>query len=231
MLILVPSPLSQQEAALPLLENDLPLVRRCTTWVVENAKPARAALGLLNMALPLRDLALYEINSLDHAEKVKLLQRAKSGEPIALMSDAGCPGVADPGSELVKMAHDIGCPVHPLVGPSSILLALMASGLNGQQFKFNGYPPVAAVERDAWIKRSEQESRAQRCTQIVIETPFRNEKLLDALCKNLQTGTRLCLAWDLTGPGQTIISQTVARWKENPAVPGKQPCIFMWLAA
>ncbi|HEX4879352.1 MAG TPA: SAM-dependent methyltransferase [Limnobacter sp.] len=230
MLILVPSPLSQQQAALPVLADDLPLVRACTTWVVENAKPARAALGLLGMPKPIRELVLHEINTLDHAAKLALVERAKSGESIALMSDAGCPGVADPGSELVRMAHDAGCLVHPLVGPSSVLLALMASGMNGQQFKFNGYPPVEASERDAWIKRSEQESRTQRCTQIVIETPFRNDRLLEALCNTLQASTRLCLAWDLTGHAQTIISQPVHLWQNRPRVPGKQPCIFMWLA-
>lgn len=216
---------------MPLLAADLPKVQACNTWVVENAKPARAALGLFKMPKPLRELTLHEIGTLDHAAKVTLLERAKAGEPIGLLSDAGCPGVADPGSELVQMAHEMGCAVHPLVGPSSILLALMASGLNGQQFKFNGYLPVDATDRDNWIKRSEQESRVQQCTQIVIETPFRNERLLEALCKTLQGNTRLCLAWDLTGPGETIISQTVAHWRNNPKAPGKQPCIFMWLAS
>ncbi|WP_370264229.1 SAM-dependent methyltransferase [Limnobacter sp.] len=231
MLILVPSPLSQIGPCLPVLQQDLPLVQSCRTWVVENAKPARAALGLINMPVPIRELELHEMAQVQAPEMFALLGRAAAGEPIALMSDAGCPGVADPGAQWVRKAHELGCPVHPLVGPSSLLLALMASGMNGQQFKFNGYPPVDAAARDAWIRNSEKESRQQNCTQLAIETPFRNDRLLDALCKVLHPSTLLCLAWDLTGPGQTIKSQTVAQWRKKPEAPGKQPCLFLWLAA
>lgn len=230
MLYLVPSPLSQKTPKLPLLEADLPLVRQCNTWLVENAKPARAALGHFNMPTAIRDLQIFEIAQLNPQQRQDIVQRCKAGEPIAVMSDAGCPGVADPGAEIVGLAHRLGCPVHPLVGPSSILLALMGSGLNGQNFRFYGYPPLDPGQRDAWIKQTERESRTQRCTQIVIETPFRNDKLIEALLKQLSDSTLLCIGWDLTGDEQQIQTKTVEQWKKRMPTPGKSPCLFLWLS-
>lgn len=231
MLYLVPSPLSQRTPKLPLLSADMPLIQGCRTWLVENAKPARAALGLLNMPVAIRELQIYEISQLDTQKRQTLINQCKAGEPMAVMSDAGCPGVADPGAEIVALAHKLSCPVYPLVGPSSILLALMGSGLNGQNFRFYGYPPLEPAQRDLWIKQTERESKAQKCTQIVIETPFRNEKLIDALLKQLSSETLLCVAWDLTGDEQHIHTRTVAQWKKQPPAPGKAPCLFLWLAS
>jgi 16S rRNA (cytidine1402-2'-O)-methyltransferase len=119
--------------------------------------------------------------------------------------------------------------VRPLVGPSSILLALMGSGLNGQRFTFHGYPPVETRERDAWIKQTEHASKQEKCTQISIETPFRNEKLIEALTKTLEEKTRLCVAWDLTGDEECIQTKSIAQWRKNPPKPSKFPCLFLWL--
>lgn len=230
MLYLVPSPLSQKTPKQSVMGADLPRVQSCCTWLVENAKPARAALAHFDMPLPIRELQLHEISKLDATQRRELIDRCKQGEPMGILSDAGCPGVADPGSEIVALAHDMNCPVHPLVGPSSILLALMGSGLNGQNFHFHGYPPLDPTSREAWIKQSDRDSKTHGCTQMVIETPFRNEKLIDALLKNLGTNTRLCMAWDLTGEEEYIQTKTVAQWKKQVPNPGKLPCLFLWLS-
>lgn len=230
MLYLVPSPLSQKTPKLPVLQADLPLVQQCKIWLVENAKPARAALGHFNMPVAIRDLQILEISKLDVDQRSALIEQCKTGKPIAVMSDAGCPGVADPGAEIVALAHKMGCPVNPLVGPSSILLALMGSGLNGQSFRFHGYPPLEPAQRDSWIKQTERESKSQNCTQLVIETPFRNDKLIESLIKQLSDSTLLCVGWDLTGDEQFIQTKTVANWRKQPPAPGKLPCLFLWLA-
>lgn len=230
MLYLVPSPLSQKTPKLPVLQADLPLVQQCKIWLVENAKPARAALGHFNMPVAIRDLQILEISKLDVDQRSALIEQCKTGKPIAVMSDAGCPGVADPGAEIVALAHKMGCPVNPLVGPSSILLALMGSGLNGQSFRFHGYPPLEPAQRDSWIKQTERESKSQNCTQLVIETPFRNDKLIESLIKQLSDSTLLCVGWDLTGDEQFIQTKTVANWRKQPPTPGKLPCLFLWLA-
>lgn len=229
MLYLVPSPLSQKTPKLSVMAADLPQVQACRTWLVENAKPARAALAYFDLPVPIRELELHEISKMDTAQRRALMDRCKQGEPIGVLSDAGCPGVADPGSEIVALAHQTGCPVHPLVGPSSILLALMGSGLNGQNFHFHGYPPLEPASREMWIKQSDRDSKALNCTQIVIETPFRNEKLIEALLKNLSEHTRLCLAWDLTGAEEYLKTRTVAQWRKEMPNPGKLPCLFLWL--
>lgn len=230
MLYLVPSPLSQKTPKTPVLAADMPLVQQCKVWLVENAKPARAALTQFNMPLAIRELQILEIAQLNPQERHDLVQRCKAGEPVAVMSDAGCPGVADPGAEIVALAHRLECPVYPLVGPSSILLALMGSGLNGQNFRFHGYPPLEPAKRNTWIKQTERESKAQQCTQIVIETPFRNDKLIEALLKELSDSTLLCIGWDLTGDEQHIQTKTVGQWKKRTPAPGKLPCLFLWLS-
>jgi 16S rRNA (cytidine1402-2'-O)-methyltransferase len=148
------------------------------------------------------------------------------------MSEAGCPAVADPGARLVARAHALGVTVRPLVGPSSILLALMASGLNGQSFAFNGYLPVAEAERNARIRLLEDESRKLARTQIFIETPYRNERLLDALLATCRPDTRLCVARDLTSDEEWIHSQPVGTWRRAPRPDlARRPALFLLLAA
>lgn len=231
MIILVPSPLSQSKPALSVLGADLPHIQACRTWLVENAKPARAALQFFDMPVPIRDLEILQIQDLKPAQRSELISKAKAGLPIAVMSDAGCPGIADPGAEIVALAHEQNCPVLPLVGPSSIILGLMGSGLNGQNFHFHGYPPLQADERTKWIVESEKRSRAEQSTQIVIETPFRNQKLLEALLEKLAPNTKLCIARDLTGEHELLKTMSISAWKKQVPELGKHPTLFLWKAA
>ena len=154
-------------------------------------------------------------------------KKIKEEKTIGIISEAGCPGIADPGQQLVAIAHQLNVEVKPLVGPSSILLALMASGMNGQQFKFNGYLPIKDHERNKAIKDLEAESAKKNCTQIFIETPYRNNQLIDALLGNCQPSTKICIAVDLTGEEEFIKTKTVADWKKDKPDIHKRPAIFL----
>ena len=158
-------------------------------------------------------------------------QKIKEGKTIGIISEAGCPGIADPGQELIRIAHDMNVTVKPLVGPSSILLALMASGMNGQQFSFIGYLPVKDMERNKAIKDLETESAKKNATQIFIETPYRNNQMLEALCKNCKPSTKICIAADLTGEHEWIKTTTVQEWKKEKVNIHKRPAIFLLLAS
>lgn len=204
-----------------------------THFVVENAKTARAELKRMAHPAPLREVDIQVLpEGSDAAALDALLAPALAGHDIGLMSEAGCPAVADPGARLVARAHALGVTVRPLVGPSSILLALMASGLNGQSFAFNGYLPVAEAERNARIRLLEDESRKLARTQIFIETPYRNERLLDALLATCRPDTRLCVARDLTSDEEWIHSQPVGTWRRAPRPDlARRPALFLLLAA
>ena len=155
------------------------------------------------------------------------MQFVREEKNIGILSEAGCPGIADPGQSLVDLAHTLGATVRPLVGPSSILLALMASGMNGQSFRFVGYLPIDHAERTKVIRDLEQESARKKCTQIFIETPYRNNQLLEALLNNCNAATRLCIAANLTASNEFIRTATVAVWKNNQPDIHKQPAIFL----
>ena len=203
-------------------------------FVVETARAARAHLKQLDYPHPLRDTDIRELPADGPGAAAALdalLAPALTGEDIGLMSDAGCPAVADPGARLVARAHALGIRVAPLVGPSSILLGLMGSGLNGQSFAFHGYLPVAEGERDAALRALEEESRKLGRTQIFIETPYRNERMLDALLKLLKPDTRLCIACDLNTAAETLLTRSVRDWRktERPAL-AKRPALFLLLA-
>lgn len=230
MLLLVPSPLSQSTALMSVLSADLPLVHRCKRWIVETPKAARAALKTLEIPTPIRELEIISVKDAQPDLLKSWLREASAESPVGLMSDAGCPGIADPGSEVVQLAHMSNCEVIPLVGPSSITLGLMGSGLNGQNFHFWGYPPVNETERDRWIEERDHESHRFNTTQVVIETPFRNQKLLDALSLKLKPTTRLCVASDLTGANMKINTMPASEWKKRQIVLEKQPTLFLWLA-
>jgi 16S rRNA (cytidine1402-2'-O)-methyltransferase len=200
--------------------------------VVENAKSARAELKRLEHPGPLRELDLRVLPEQgDDAVLDALLEPARGGHDIGLMSEAGCPAVADPGAALVARAHALGIRVHPLVGPSSILLALMGSGLNGQSFAFNGYLPVADSERDLRIRRLEEESRHLHRTQIFIETPYRNERLYEALLAACHPATRLCVARELNTDAEWIHTRSITDWRRT-AKPelARRPALFLFLA-
>ena len=203
-------------------------------FVVETARAARAHLKQLDYPHPLRETDIRELPADGPGAAAALhalLAPALAGEDIGLMSDAGCPAVADPGARLVARAHALGIRVAPLVGPSSILLGLMGSGLNGQSFAFHGYLPVAEGERDAALRALEDESRKLGRTQIFIETPYRNERMLDALLKLLKPDTRLCIACDLNTAAETLLTRSVRDWRktERPAL-AKRPALFLLLA-
>ena len=153
-----------------------------------------------------------------------------SGNHMGVMSEAGCPGVADPGALAVGYAHRMGIRVIPLVGPSAILLALMASGLNGQHFAFHGYLPIQGKEASRVIRDFEKESKLKNQTQIFIETPYRNQSLFENLIRSLMPDTRLCVAADLTGEGEFILTQAVRKWRQSPVDLGKNPAVFLFLA-
>ena len=203
-------------------------------FVVETARAARAHLKQLDYPHPLRDTDIRELPADGPGAAAALdalLAPALTGEDIGLMSDAGCPAVADPGARLVARAHALGIRVAPLVGPSSILLGLMGSGLNGQSFAFHGYLPVGEGERDASLRALEDESRKLGRTQIFIETPYRNERMLDALLKLLKPDTRLCIACDLNTANETLLTRSVRDWRktERPAL-ARRPALFLLLA-
>jgi len=210
---------------------------RLRHFVVENAKTARASLKWLDHPVPLRELAIEQLpEPLKTHDVERLLAPLIAGEDIGLMSEAGCPGVADPGALLVRRAHELGITVRPLVGPSALLLALMASGLDGQRFAFHGYLPQRDPERSQRIAALEKESRQKRQTQLFIETPYRNAALLEALLKTCQPETRLCVATDLTLASESIATRRIADWKCHPASAdfcanlARRPTVFLLLS-
>lgn len=215
----IPTPLGGSPAE-SLSESSLKKIRALKDFAVENAKSARAFLGGLGM--PVRELNI-EVLGDDVSTHLK-------GRDLGLLSEAGCPAIADPGAKLVEAAHARGYRVVPLVGPSSIVMALMASGLEGQRFAFCGYLPREVIERKKRIKELESRSKREVETEIFIETPYRNDALFAALLETCAETTRLCVASDLTLPGETIISRTIAGWRRKPAPPGKRPAVFLLLA-
>lgn len=228
-LYVVPNLLGVVPPADVMPERTLAVARRLTHWVVETEKPARAFLKAVGVAVPIATLDIRPLrDARDSAALAQLLGPARAGHDIGLLSDAGCPGVADPGALLVAAAHAQGIAVVPLVGPSAVLLALMASGMNGQNFAFHGYLPVPADERAEALRQLEAESRQRHCTQLFIETPYRNTAMLTTLATVLHPATMICIAVDLTLPSQTIIRQNVAAWRSaDMAVFDKRPALYL----
>jgi 16S rRNA (cytidine1402-2'-O)-methyltransferase len=201
-------------------------------YIGENAKTTRAFLKKVGTERPIQEIEIRELNVNTPAGEIdRLLAPILAGADAGLVSEAGCPAVADPGALLVRRAHERGVKVVPFVGPSSILLALMASGLNGQSFAFHGYLPVDASERAKRLRELEQQSRKAKQTQIFIETPYRNRALLDTLLASCAPSTLVCVAVDLTLASETIVSRAVSDWKKKPAPDlHKRPAIFLLLA-
>jgi 16S rRNA (cytidine1402-2'-O)-methyltransferase len=228
-LYLVPNLLGVVAPEAVLAARTIAIARRLAYYVVENAKPARAFLKSLAPELPLRDIQMIELGESPTASYcAELLAPARSGVDMGLVSDAGCPGVADPGASLVAQAHREGVEVVPLVGPSAILLALMASGMNGQTFAFHGYLPVGRDERAHAIRRIEADSQQRSYAQIFIETPYRNATLLQALVATCRPATRLCVAADLTTSSESIVSRAVREWRGvDFSRYAKRPAIFI----
>ena len=220
----IPTPLGGSlEDSLPA--GSLRIVRSLRDFAVENAKSARAFLKAAGVDP--KSVTVTEISD----QTASLMTPLREGRSLGLLSEAGCPAIADPGAALVEEAQASGFRVVPLVGPSSIVLALMASGLEGQRFAFCGYLPRDDAQRKRKILELERRSRVERETQIFIETPYRNEALLGALLQTCRDGTQLCVAADLTMPSETITTQTMARWRRARAPIGKRPAVFLLLAA
>ncbi|WP_108805318.1 SAM-dependent methyltransferase [Aquimarina sp. Aq107] len=197
-------------------------------YIVENEKPARRFIKKVSPSKSQRSLIIHSVNKYTDASEIpNYLAPCLNGESIGLLSDAGCPGIADPGAEVVRLAHEKGIQVTPLVGPSSIFLAMMSSGMNGQNFSFNGYLPIDKSERKSTIKLLEKNSLEKNQAQIFIETPYRNDKMLVDLLAILNQNTRLCIASDITLTTEYIKTKTVEEWKNEQIELHKKPTIFI----
>lgn len=205
------------------------IVKQCQVFFVENERTARRYLKILVKEIIIDNYEWFKIDTDDKLAD-SFRKKIKEGKAIGIISEAGCPGIADPGQQLVAIAHEMNVEVKPLVGPNSILLALMASGMNGQQFRFAGYLPIQDPERSKSIKELETESAKKNCTQIFIETPYRNNQLMDALLSVCQPSTKICIAVDLTSEKQFIKTRSVADWKKNKPDIHKHLVIFCMLA-
>jgi 16S rRNA (cytidine1402-2'-O)-methyltransferase len=230
---LIPVGLGESAPELWLPQAARELAAGLSTYIAENAKTARAFLKLIGTRAPLQDIVIHTLDrKTDAAQMRAWLQPLLAGGDIGLVSEAGCPAVADPGARVVALAHGMGLRVRPWVGPSSILLGLMASGLDGQRFAFHGYAPVDAAERAQRLRAWEDISRKQEQTQIMIETPYRNAALFEALCRSLKGSTRLCVARALTTRDEWIQTRAVSDWNGRAAPElGKLPTLFLFLAA
>jgi Predicted methyltransferases len=208
------------------------IAARLTTYIAENAKTARAFLKLVGTTHPLQEITIHTLSRDTDAQQIqKWLQPLREGGEIGVVSEAGCPAVADPGARVVEVAHSMGLRVAPWVGPSSILLGLMASGLDGQRFTFHGYAPVKPDERIRALKNWESASRQHAQTQMLIETPYRNDAMFQSLLQCLKGDTRLCVARSLTTPEEWIRTCTIAEWKQQAAPElSKKPTLFLFLA-
>lgn len=231
-LYLIPVPIGPSAPQESLTPGVLATIRPLGHFVVEQAKTARAFLKAAGTDKPLQELELKELNEHTKSDALNdLLAPLRAGLDVGLLSEAGCPAVADPGANLVALAQQENIRVVPLIGPSSLLLALMASGLNGQRFAFQGYLPAKEAERATALRNLESESRKRSQTQIFIETPYRNRAMFDAILNACQPGTRLTVATDLTQPGETIRTQTVQHWKkQTPPDIERRPTVFLLLA-
>jgi 16S rRNA (cytidine1402-2'-O)-methyltransferase len=244
-LYLVPNTLGPLDAAPHALSHILPeqvqdIASKLEYFVAENAKTARAFLKLVAvdhpLARPLQEIRISELNvNTPPAALSALLAPLLEGHDMGLVSEAGVPAVADPGADLVRLAHQHGIQVRPLVGPSSLLLAVMASGLNGQSFAFNGYLPTDPGQRSKRIQQLEQRSRAEKQTQLLIETPYRNAAMLEALVSACQPGTLVCVSTDLSLPTESVRTMAAAKWKAALAANKgpdfhKKPTVFLLLA-
>ena len=229
---LIPVGLSDSPSTQWLPSDVQQLAARLDTYIAENAKTARAFLKLIDTQHTLQDVTIHSLSNKTPTQDIQAwLKAIPAGGEIGLVSEAGCPAVADPGANVVAEAHKLGIRVVPWVGPSSLLLGLMASGLNGQQFAFNVNAPVKADERAKQLKQWEQQSRRLKQTQLFIETPYRNEAMFASLLQNLNGNTRLCVARDITGKNEWIKTATIAQWKSQPAPSlDKQATLFLFLA-
>ena len=230
-LYLIPTPLGEGDPARVLPASVLEVIPTLNCFVVEELRTARRFLSASGLKGHIDELEFHELNEHTKPQEVEAFAKLfDEGRSVGLLSEAGLPAVADPGALLVALCHRHGIEVIPLVGPSSLMLALMASGLNGQSFAFVGYIPAKTEERRAALRTLEKRSSSARQTQILIETPYRNDSLMADLLSCLNGHTRVCVAANLTCPDQFIQTRTVAEWKSKPITIGKRPCVFLILS-
>jgi 16S rRNA (cytidine1402-2'-O)-methyltransferase len=228
----IPTPLGatpQESLPAPALQK----IQGIRCFVAENPKTARAFLAAAGMPVQMKDISITTLDEHTSQKDIAgLLQPLRDGKPLGLLSEAGCPAIADPGAALIEAAHREGFRVVPLVGPSSLMLALMASGLEGQRFAFCGYLPREKADRERRIRELEKRSRAEQETEIFIETPYRNDVLLTSLMDACGANTRLCVAADLTLTTESIQTKTVSEWRKSGAAAiGKRPAVFLLYAS
>lgn len=210
---------------LPVLVSER--ILRCEVFFAENCRTARRAFKKIDKTFDIDARTWFEIGNNEEVYVKEFLQLLQSGKHIGIVSESGCPGIADPGQQLIAVAQKEGFKINPITGPNSILLALMASGLNGQHFEFVGYLPITPAERDKKIKALEKKSITENCTAIFIETPYRNNQLFQSLISSLQPDTKLCIAYHLTSSDEWIKTKSISKWKKEIQELPKQPAIFL----
>jgi len=226
---LIPSFLDEEAIhTIPLYIKDA--VKDCRVFFAENERTARRFLKKIWKEIVIDNYEWFTIHKAEEEVLSVFKQKIKEEKNIGIISEAGCPGIADPGQLLISLAQEMNVEVKPLVGPSSILLAVMASGMNGQRFQFTGYLPINQTERERTIKELESESKKKNCTQVFIETPYRTNQLIDSLLKTCDSFTQLCIAANLTGSKEWIKTKTIKEWKRDKPDLHKQPVIFCLLA-
>lgn len=227
-LYLFPVPLSDNTIAQVLPQYNIAVIKEIKYFIVENVRSARRFLKQCDRAIDIDSLTFYTLNEhTDASELPAMLRPMEEGHSMGIISEAGCPAIADPGADIVAIAQQRGYAVAPLIGPSSILLSLMASGFNGQSFAFNGYLPIEAQARTSRLKELERRIMREHQTQIFIETPYRNNRLIAELCRTLPGNMRLCVASDITGEKQSIITLPLSKWSKREYNYDKIPSIFL----
>lgn len=227
-LYLIPTTLGESNPYNVLPDLVIKIIEQTNHYIVENEKTARRFIKKIDPKKVQAELSISVLNKHTPQEDYNtFLSPCNQGKDIGIISEAGCPGIADPGAEIVRIAHQLGLQVVPLVGPSSLLLAMMASGMNGQNFAFNGYLPIDKKERKSKIKELERKSNEQQQSQLFIETPYRNDQLIADLLQVLQPQKQLCIACDITLDSEQIQTKTVQQWKKQKFSIHKRPAIFI----
>lgn len=227
-LFLFPVPLSDNTVNRVLPQYNIDIIKEIKYFIVENIRSARRFLKQCDRTIDIDSLTFFTLNGHTNPNELNdMLTPMEQGHDMGIISEAGCPAIADPGADIVAIAQQRGYNINPLIGPSSILLSLMASGFNGQSFAFNGYLPIDQHARTMRIKELERRISKEKQTQIFIETPYRNNKLIAELCKSLPANIKLCVASDITGEQQSIITLPIAKWAKRQYNYDKVPSIFL----
>jgi 16S rRNA (cytidine1402-2'-O)-methyltransferase len=227
-LYLIPTTLGETEIDRVIPPSNIKIVSRLRHFIVENTRSARRFLKKCNSEIDINSLTFYELNQhTDRNQIASYLLPMKSGESVGIISEAGCPAVADPGADVVAIAQNEGYKIVPLAGPSSILMAMMASGFNGQSFAFHGYLPIDASERVKKLKQLETRAYNEDQTQLFIETPYRNQKLVEDIIQHCKPQTRLCIAMNISCEDEYIVTKSIQSWKGKLPDMHKKPCVFL----